>query len=78
MRGPPPDPPEGSGWYGDPDDPYIWRQEYVECKHRTPLKMIKCFSSGKVRPHDYCELLSLKVNPSMCSTCTKADGFLKG
>lgn len=70
---PPPDPPEGSGWYADPDDPYMWIQEYVPCKHRTPLKMIRCLSSGKVRPHDYCELLAVKVNPCMCAPCPKAE-----
>jgi hypothetical protein len=71
-RGPPPSEPI-VGWHVDPEDDYTWLMDYKPCKHMVPLKMVKCDFSGKTRPHDFCELYQMKINPAVCSTCIKRE-----
>lgn len=61
------------GWHVDPDDPYQWIQDYKTCKYRKCGVGIKCPNSGKIREGDYCELIQLRINPAVCSGCTKRE-----
>lgn len=72
-RGGPPKMAPPEGWHVDPDDDYIWIQDYKPCRFMSALKMVKCERSGTLRPHDFCELLKMKINPAVCFTCTKRE-----
>lgn len=72
VRGPAPtNPPEG--WHVDPEDDYVWIMDYKPCRFMIPLKMIKCVNSGKSRPHDWCDLYKMKINPAVCDQCLKRE-----
>lgn len=72
MRGlPPANPPEG--WHVDPDDDYVWIQDYQPCKHRECNVGIQCPNSKKIRQGDFCQLLRFRINPAVCGTCSKIE-----